>query len=179
MYLCPQDGSLRQQMLKSPRAPRAPPFIQRRAEHAGFIFKSTFAAQYLQIVVHIAIWFKCNDLLLTNSSKLWQIPWHSALNCKFRFYDWIPRFRPRFLHRGNHRALHLMWNFAHYVYIMASSACLYKIYIINKVFTEFRLLISEFYYIITWCNLRKNSWRSVEQSFVLPARLKVKPRAFL
>ncbi len=51
------------------------------------------------------IWFKCNDLLLINSSKLWQIPWHSVLNCKFRFYDWIPRFRPRFLHRGNHRAL--------------------------------------------------------------------------
>ncbi len=36
-----------------------------------------------------------------------KIPWHSALNCKFRFYDWIPRFRPCFLHRRNHRALHL------------------------------------------------------------------------
>ncbi len=81
------------------------PFIQRSAEHAGFIFKWTFAAWYLQILVHIAIWFKCNDLLLINSSKLWQIPWHSALNCKFRFYVWIPRFSPRFLHRGNHRAL--------------------------------------------------------------------------
>ncbi len=82
------------------------PFIQRHAEHAG-LFKSTFAAWYLQILVHITTWFKCNNLLLINSSKLWQIPWHSALNCKFHFYDWIPRFRPRFLHRGNHRALNL------------------------------------------------------------------------
>ncbi len=32
---------------------------------------------------------------------------------------------------------HLMWNFAHCVYILASSAYLYKLYIINKVFTEF------------------------------------------
>ncbi len=54
---------------------------------------------------YMAIWFKCNDLLLINSSKLWQIPWHSVLNCKFRFYNWIPRFRPRFMHRGNHRAV--------------------------------------------------------------------------
>ncbi len=60
-----------------------------------------------------------------------------------------------------------MWNFAHCVYILASSSCLY---IINKVSTESRLLISAFYYIITWCKLRKNSWRSVEQSFVLPSR---------
>ncbi len=78
------------------------------AEHAG-LCKLTFAAWYLQILVHITIWFKCNDLLLINSSKLWQIPWHSALNCKFRFYDWIPRFRPCFLHRGNHRALIIEW----------------------------------------------------------------------
>ncbi len=35
------------------------------------------------------------------------------------------------------------------LYILASSACLYKIYIINKVFTEFRLLISVFYCITT------------------------------
>ncbi len=61
------------------------PFTQKCAEHARFIFKFTFAASYLQILVHIVIWFKCNDLLLINSSKLWQIPWHSALNCKFRF----------------------------------------------------------------------------------------------
>ncbi len=27
------------------------------------------------------------------------------LNCKFRFYNWIPGFRLRFLHRGNHRAV--------------------------------------------------------------------------
>ncbi len=54
---------------------------------------------------HMAIWFKCNYLLLINSSKLWQIPWHSVLNYKFCFYNWIPRFRPRFLHRGNHRAV--------------------------------------------------------------------------
>ncbi len=64
---------------------------------------------------------------------------------------------------------HLTWNFAHCVYILASSSCLYKIYFINKVSTESRLLISAFYYIVT-CNLRKNSWRSVEQIFVLPAR---------
>ncbi len=25
---------------------------------------------------------------------------HSTLNCNFRFCDWIPRFHPRFLHRG-------------------------------------------------------------------------------
>ncbi len=91
------------------------PFIQRWPEHAGFMFKSTFAAYYLQILVHIAIWFKCNDLLLINSSKLWHISWHSTLNCKFRCYDWILRFRPRFLHRGNHRALHyfsfVIWSF--------------------------------------------------------------------
>ncbi len=37
---------------------------------------------------------------------------------------------------------------SHYVYILASSSCLYKIYIINKVFTESRL-ISAFYYFIT------------------------------
>ncbi len=39
---------------------------------------------------------------------------------------------------------------------------LYKIDIINKVSTESRLLISVFYYIITWCNLRKivgGQWR--------------------
>ncbi len=63
-----------------------------------------------------------------------------------------------------------MGNIAHCVYILGSSACLYKIYIINKVSTESRLLISAFYYIITLCNLRKNSWRSVEQSFILPSR---------
>ncbi len=40
-----------------------------------------------------------------------------------------------------------MWNFAHFIYILASSACLYKIYIINEVFPEFCLLISAFYYI--------------------------------
>ncbi len=58
------------------------PLTQRCAEHAGFIFKLTFAAWYLQILVHIPyIWLKCNDLLLINSSSLWQIPWHSALNC--------------------------------------------------------------------------------------------------
>ncbi len=62
--------------------------------------------------------FKCNDLLLINL-ELWQIPWHSALNCKFRFYDWIPRFRLRFLHRGNHRALLMFYHglchhFKHY-----------------------------------------------------------------
>ncbi len=44
---------------------------------------------------------------------------------------------------------HLTWNFAPCFYILASSAYLYKIYIINKVFTEFRLLISAFYYITT------------------------------
>ncbi len=63
------------------------------AEHAGFIFKSTFAALYLQKLVNIAIWFKCNDLLSITLSKLWQSLWHSALNCKFRFYDWIAWFR--------------------------------------------------------------------------------------
>ncbi len=36
------------------------------------------------LLVHITIWFKCNDLLLINSSELWQIPWHSTLNSKFR-----------------------------------------------------------------------------------------------
>ncbi len=41
------------------------------------------------------IWLKRNDLHLINSSKLWQIPWHSASNCKFRFYVWIPRFQHR------------------------------------------------------------------------------------
>ncbi len=75
-------------------------------EHAGFIFKSTFAVViFTNTSPYLAIWFKCPDLLLINSSKLWHIPWHSTLNCKFRFYDWIPRFRPRFLHCGNHRAL--------------------------------------------------------------------------
>ncbi len=49
----------------------------------------------------------CKDLLLINSSKLRQIPWHSVLNCKYVFYNWIPRFHPRFLHRGNHRAVHV------------------------------------------------------------------------
>ncbi len=29
--------------------------------------------------------FKCTDLLLINSSKLWQIPWHSALYGKFHY----------------------------------------------------------------------------------------------
>ncbi len=43
------------------------------------------ATTYLQILVHIAIWFKCNNLLLINSSKIWQIYWHSALNCNLRF----------------------------------------------------------------------------------------------
>ncbi len=66
---------------------------------------------------------------------------------------------------------HLMWNFALCVYILASSSCLYKIYIINKVSTESRLLIYAFYYIITITyKLHKNSWRSVEQSFVLLSR---------
>ncbi len=51
-----------------------------------------------------------------------------------------------------------MWIFAHCVYILASSSCLYKIYITNKVSTESRLLISAFYYIITWFKLLKNSW---------------------
>ncbi len=60
---------------------------------------------YIQILVHVAIRFKYNYLLLINSSKLWQIPWHSVLNCKFRFYDWISRFHPRFLHRRNHKAV--------------------------------------------------------------------------
>ncbi len=48
-------------------------------------------------------WFKYTDLLLIYSSKIWQISWHSALNSKFRFYDWIPRFHPRFPHRWIHR----------------------------------------------------------------------------
>ncbi len=107
MYLCPHwDGRCwnHARCVCSKKKHASAPFIQRRAEHAG-LFKSTFAAWYLQILVHIAIWSWCYDLLLINSSKLWQIPWHSALNCQFRFYDWIPRFRPRFLHRGNHRAL--------------------------------------------------------------------------
>ncbi len=41
------------------------------------------------------------------------------------------------------------FNEKHCVNILASSVCLYKIYIINKVFTESHLLISAFYYIIT------------------------------
>ncbi len=41
------------------------------------------------------------------------------------------------------------FNFAHCIYILVSSACRYKIFIINKVFTEFCLLISAFYYITT------------------------------
>ncbi len=44
---------------------------------------------------------------------------------------------------------HLTWNFAHCVYILASSSCLHRIDIINKESTEFHLLISAFYYIIT------------------------------
>ncbi len=40
---------------------------------------------------------------------------------------------------------------------------LYKIDIINKVSTESRLLISVFYYIITWCNLRKIAGGSGEK----------------
>ncbi len=36
---------------------------------------------------------------------------------------------------------HLMWNFAYCVNIPGSSAYLYKIYIINKVLTEFRGLL--------------------------------------
>ncbi len=36
----------------------------------------------LIFMVHIAIWFKCNDLLLI---KFWKMSWHSVLNCKFRF----------------------------------------------------------------------------------------------
>ncbi len=57
---------------------------------------------------------------------------------------------------------HLTWNFAHCVYFLALSSCLYKIYSINQVSTESLLLISAFYYIITWCNLHKNSWWSVD-----------------
>ncbi len=63
----------------------------------------------------------------------------------------------------------LTWNCAHCVYILASSSSLYKIYIINKVFTEFPLLMYAFFYIINWCNLRKTNWWSVEQSFILPS----------
>ncbi len=48
-------------------------------------------------------WFKYTDLLLIYSSKIWQIPWHSALNSEFSFYDWIPRFHLRFPHRWIHR----------------------------------------------------------------------------
>ncbi len=33
--------------------------------------------------------FKCNDLLLIDSFKVWQIAWHSPLNIKFHFYDWF------------------------------------------------------------------------------------------
>ncbi len=39
---------------------------------------------------------------------------------------------------------HLTWNFAHCVYILSSSSCLYKIYIFNMVFTEICLLIYAF-----------------------------------
>ncbi len=52
-------------------------------------------------------WFDLSVMVYSfiYSSKLWLIPWHSVLNCKFRFYHWIPRFCPCFLHRGNHRAV--------------------------------------------------------------------------
>lgn len=35
--------------------------------------------------MHIAIWFMCTDLLLFHSSKIWQIPSHSAWYSKFPF----------------------------------------------------------------------------------------------
>ncbi len=33
----------------------------------------------------MAFWFRCTDLLLMYPSKIWQMPWHSALYSKFRF----------------------------------------------------------------------------------------------
>ncbi len=59
-------------------------------------------------IVHIMFWFKCTDLLLIYSSKMWHIPWHSALQ-EFHFYDWILRTSPCFPHRGNHRAVYLIF----------------------------------------------------------------------
>ncbi len=46
---------------------------------------------------------------------------------------------------------HLMWNFAHCVYIL----CVHPLACTK--YTSSRLLISAFYYIITWCNLRKKA----------------------
>ena len=43
------------------------------------------------------------------SMKLCQIPRYSVLNNRFHFNWPIPRFRPQFCDRGNHRALHNSW----------------------------------------------------------------------
>ncbi len=40
---------------------------------------------FIEILVHSASRFKCTDLLLMNSSKLRQIPWHSVLYGKFHY----------------------------------------------------------------------------------------------
>ncbi len=50
-----------------------------------------------QTLVHITIWFKFTDLLLT--SVIFRI------TQKIQFYDWILRFRLRFPLTGKHRAL--------------------------------------------------------------------------
>ncbi len=48
-----------------------------------------------RILIHV--YWPSFDLL----SKMWHIPWHSALET-FHFLDWILRTSPCFPHRGNH-----------------------------------------------------------------------------
>ncbi len=69
-----------------------------------FIFKWYFCSVIFTDTsnrqIHIPFWFKCTALLLMHLSKMCQILWHSdsVLYRKFSFYDWIPRFCPRFPH---------------------------------------------------------------------------------
>ncbi len=56
------------------------PFIQN--------MQDSYLNQLLQIQVHITIWFKCNNLLLMNSSKLWHsITFRVKLNIPFLWPD--------------------------------------------------------------------------------------------